>query len=559
MRRIILAFGVILVISTAGCITGYAEPDPLQFDRVSAETGIDYTATVSRTISSGAGVYVADVDNDFRPDVLLIGGAPGRGASTQPALYLNTEDSFERTLFLPEDRVTNQTINAALFFDYDNDGWEDMLLLPIEDEPVFLKNRQGTFEVRDIGLNVKLDVPMGATAADYDSDGDLDLLIYQNGEWMSTTPVGYQNPYRHVQTDNGNPNLLYENAQGEFNRVTNAGISGARWSLAASFVDFTGDALPDIHVANDYNKDYIYINKGDGTFRPVQAGNDTDRNGMSSEIADVNYDGIPDIFVTNIYFNESRITSRYTINYLQNALGKRVDGNNLLINQGNTSFVDRASTYGVRDGGWGWAAVIADLDNDGDNDIVHGTQKFSTTFIQSSYNSSDIPSYYQYPAIWEGTDGTFVQRNGRTLGFDAANSRGFASLDYDRDGDLDILQTEWQQGQYTLYENIGITDNWFQVVVRGNGTQTPIGARAYVTVDVTRQMRVHNTRADYLSQDSRTLHFGIRDASSVDKLQVVFPDGTQRTYSDLDANQLVVVSINGEIQHHATTNSNTSS
>lgn len=554
MHRLILAFGIVLCLTTAGCTIGFADTNTLQFTEVNPESGITYNATVSRTITAGAGVYVSDINNDLRPDVLTVGGAGDPDAPSQPALYLNTEEGFNRTALPSDDRLTNQTINAALFFDYNNDGWDDLLLLPIAAEPILFKNRQGDFEVHDVGLNMTLHVPMGATAADYDSDGDLDLLIYQNGDWMSTTPIGYQEAYSNVENDNGNPNVLFENKGNEFERVENAGIAGARWSLAASFVDLTGNSLPDIHVANDYNNDYLYVNQGNSTFTRVRAGRDTDRNGMSSEIADVNGDGRPDIFVTNIYFNESRITSTYTTNYLQNALGKRALGNNLLINQEDTMFVDRAAPYGVRTGGWGWAAVIADLDNDGDNDIVHATQEFSETFIRSSYNATDVPSYYQYPAVWEGKDNTFVQRNGATLGFNKANGRGLARFDYNRDGDLDVLTTEWEQGRYKLYENTGAKGNWLQVVLRGNRTQTPIGARVYTKVDGTNQMRVHNARADYLSQDSRTLHVGLGDSSTVDRLRVVWPDGTERVYTELDANQLVVVSIDGEIKRHATAN-----
>lgn len=556
MHRLVPVVALVLLVLTAGCTAGFSQSKTLQFNEINSEAGIDYNATVSRTITSGAGVYVADVTKNHRPDVLLIGGTPGPDTTSQPALYLNTENGFERTTLLPETQFSEQTINAAFFFDYNNDGWDDLLLLPVKDKPIFLENQQGHFEVRDVGLNETLDTPLGATAADYDGDGDLDLFIYQNGNWMSTTPIGYQSPYSSVTDDNGNPNILFENIENGFERLENADINGTRWSLAASFVDLTGDGLPDIHVANDYNNDSLYVNQGDGTFTQVTLADDTDRNGMSSEVADVTGNGSPDIFVTNIYFNESRITSRYTTNYLENALGKRAGGNNLLINQGNSTFVDRAPAYGVHTGGWGWAAVIADLNNNGNLDIVHTTYEFSATFISSSYNTTttDIPPYYQYPAVWEGKDDTFVQRDGNTIGFKKSNGRGLARLDYDVDGDLDLLVAEWEKGGYKLYENTGASGNWLQVVVQGNYTQTGIGARAYVTVDETRQMRMHNARTDYLSQDSRTLHFGLDDSITVDELRVVWPDGTERVYTEVGANQRIVVSIDGEIERHVTAN-----
>lgn len=565
MQRHVVVIGGVLFVCIIGGTIGIVESPFLQYEEVSGDAGIEYNGTLSRTTTSGAGVYVADVTNNQRPDVLLIGGTPGPDGSRQPALYLNTADGFERTDLPLEDDFPEESINAAFFFDRNNNGWQDLLLLPVDDEPIFFKNLQGEFEVREVGLNETLSVPMGASAADYNGNGHLDLLIYQNGDWITSTPRGYQYPERRIKEDNGNPNLLFENTADGFKRVHDAGINGSRWSLATSFVDFSGNGFPDIHIANDYNTDYLYVNQGDGTFHEVQLGDATDRNGMSSEVADVTGNGRLDIFVTNIYFDVSEIDSEYTTNYLDNALGKGTDGNNLLINRGpaeyasadNNSneremFVDDASTYGVKKGGWGWATVIADLNNDGYYDIVHATQKFSETFIQSTYNSTDIPSYYQYPAVWMGTDTGFVQRDGAEAGFEPANGRGLSRLDYNRDGSLDIIATEWDDGGYKLYENNGPSGNWLQVDIAGNRSQTSIGARAYVTVNGTRQLRVRSSRTDYLSQNSRILHFGLGDSKTVDELRIVWPDGTERVYRKLDANQRIIVQINGDIKRDVT-------
>jgi hypothetical protein len=95
---------------------------------------------------------------------------------------------------------------------------------------------------------------LGAAPADYDGDGDLDLLIYQSADWSEGKPKGSVSLESSLEDDNGNPNLLYENTDKDFERVTDAVIEGERWSLAASFTDLTGNGRPDIHVANDYNK-----------------------------------------------------------------------------------------------------------------------------------------------------------------------------------------------------------------------------------------------------------------------------------------------------------------
>ncbi|MFB6136500.1 MAG: CRTAC1 family protein [Halobacteriaceae archaeon] len=522
----------------------------LQFAAATTATGLNYSAIDARPPFSSAGVYVGDVNRDGRPDLLLLGGAGrygefGATRPVHPALYLNTGDDFRLSGAL--DGIPDRPYLGALFFDHDNDGWTDLLLLARDAEPVFLDNRNGTLRERDAGLG-HLSYPMGATAADADGDGCLDLFVHQSGDWGERKPLGRQratgtNGTVDLARDNGAPNVVYDGDCGSFDRVDGTGLgAGRRWSIAASFADLAGDDAPDLYVTNHMNEDFVYVNRGNWTFRAVELGARSDRNGLSSQLLDANGDGRLDVFVTNVYLDLSLLneTASRSIRY---AMGNRTQGNTLFVNRGNATFAERAVAYGVRKGGWAWAASAADFENDGDRDLFHGTEE-----LRAYYRNDSHTAQFVYPAFFERRGDGFERRSGRALGFTPGNARGAARLDYDRDGRLDLVVGRARHGLYPLYHNVGRTGNWLEVRVRGTPDQTPVGATAYVTAGGETRRRVLTLRTDLLSQETRVLHFGLGNASRVERLRVVWPDGTERVFADLDANRRVVVTPAGEVR-----------
>jgi hypothetical protein len=411
---------------------------------------------------------------------------------------------------------------------------------------------------------------MGATTADYDGDGHLDVFVYQTGDWSERTPVGFRNPgsIGNITDDNGAPNVLLRgNGSGGFEVVEDAGISGERWSLGASFVDFTGDGRPDVHVANDFNRDVLYVNNGDGTFEQRLLGAETDRNGMSSEVGDVNNDSHPDVFVTSIYSGTASAdvegdTDQVFENRDRYAQGGRSEGNNLLVNRGNGTFVDRASEYGVRRTAdlWGWAAIMADLDNDGDPDLLHANNERNDA---TTGGSNVLVSEPTPPAVWAFADGRFVRVDATQAGFGKADGRGMAQLDYDRDGDADVLIAD-HRGRYRLYENRLGEDrdagsggllseddpgrHAIQLLVKGERRYVALGARVQVTVDDRTQHHLVTDGADYLSQDTRVLHVGLGSAETADRVRIEWPDGTTHTLVDVPADQYLRVHPNGTVR-----------
>lgn len=527
---LLVGAGLAVAFFGGGGATASVEPS-LAFESVGDEVGFQYNTTGPNTGNGDGAVLVTDFDNDGWDDLLAVGG-------DRPILYENTGGELVPSGALPAVDVTE--LKSALFFDYDNDGWEDLLLVPRADELVFLENDGGTFRHADVGLDTRLAWGTSASTADYDGDGCLDLFVTQNGNWTREVPNRARD--RPLDDDNGSPNLLFKGNCESFERVTDAGIEGTRWSLVSSFTDLTGDGTPDVHVANDFNYDVLYINRGDGTFQKHRIP-DSNRHGMASDVEDVDGDGRRDIFVTNIeYENPDNVW------VMQSGLGLTNRGNMLLMNQGNGTFRDVAGEKGIRQGGWGWSGNLVDFDNDGDFDLVHTTQSYVE--LEGGDKTSQQDNYQPvitYPAVWRHDNGSFERANASELGFERSNGRGLAVLDIDRDGRRDVVVAD-TTNEFKLYRNVGGSGHWLRIRAQPGPGQTAIGAEISVTVDGETRTTVQSAGTNYFSQNPRYVQFGLDDVTTVDRVVVVYPDGTERTLTDLAADQFVSVHYNGTVE-----------
>lgn len=542
-RRRAVALAGAGMVSLAGCIDGLvtgAEPDygTPQFRERAREFGFEYeyvddsTNDNMKSLVSNAGVYAADIDNDGRTDVLALGGET-------PVLFRNTGEGFERSDALPD---IEGEVGSGLFLDYDNDGWDELLLLRLGAPPVFLDNERGEFAVREVGFEEAFENPIGASTADYNRDGYLDVYIAQNGNWASNRPRRMSLGGAPEQ-DNGNPNVLYRGDGTSFERVENAGLNDTRWTLATSFADLTDNGYPDIYVANDYNYDVLYANGGDGSFAAHEVGR-SNRNAMSAAVADISGDGRLDVFVTNIYFDQA-------VEEALNFLPAKPEGNNLFIDQADGWLTDKASEYGVREGGWGWAATVSDFTNSGARSLFHTTTPLGAEHrIQQETGWSletiyDKYPYLAYPMFYERTGETFTTRHPPDLGFEKGDGRGVVAMDITNTGSLDLVVADVNH-PYRLYENQSDAGNWLQVEVLPAETMPAIGTDVTVLTSDGEQYQAVTGNADFLSQEPRTLHFGVRSDDTV-RITVEYPDGREHAFGNVATNRSVVVTPDGDI------------
>ena len=512
---------------------------PNQFADITLSSGISFSVEYSlnpgdlRDVTHFAGgVASGDYDNDGDVDLFVL-----RGDSGPNLLYRNdgnnvfSEVAATAGLAFTKSAVENFRHSGPAFADMDGDGDLDLFLGGVQSDPslIFANNGNGTFT--DVTTGSGLDI-MGATQTvsaafgDYDLDGDIDLFLAHWGVQRS-------------ETDPGDTEHLWRNestaAQIRFVSVSEAaGISPSiitlpdpevliddiDYSFAPTFVHLNGDRYPDIILSADVNSSMVFMNNTDGTFtNATDVDVILDANGMGSAVGDYDNDGDNDWFVTSIYRNSDPLVK---------------NGNRLYRND-NGVFVDVTDTAGVADGGWGWAACMADLDNDGNLDLYH-TNGWPFTMI-GDYTSDSSR------AFMSNGDGTFTNRANEMGLADKSQGRGAVCADFDRDGDLDIfLWGNEGPNSGILFRNDVSGSNYLTVKLRGLPPNTAAsGARIRATVGGVTQQRELSIGSNYISQGPMEQHFGLGNAPQVDSLVVEWPDGKKSDLAIVQANQRITV------------------
>ena len=325
------------------------------------------------------GVAVGDYDRDGWEDLYITqpSGLPNR-------LYRNQGDGTFADVSAAASVDLLDDSAMALFGDVDGDGDEDLLVI-LPRQPLLLRNQgDGTFAPDlEAGFAQHADraaMLTGAALADYDQDGDLDLYVCAYDFWQSGATYDAPTPY--YDAVNGPPNFLFRNrGDGTFEDATEAaGLMDGndRYSFAAAWADYDSDGDQDLYVANDFGRNNLYRNNGDGTFADVaaEAGVDDLAAGMSASWADYDGDGYLDLYVGNMWSSAGqRVTDQPEFDsttadpQLKKLFQRHARGNSLYRNQGDGTFEDVSERLGVTMGRWAWACDFVDLDNDGRQDI----------------------------------------------------------------------------------------------------------------------------------------------------------------------------------------------
>lgn len=316
------------------------------------------------------GIAIADVNGDGRDDVYVCqpGGLPNR-------LYVQNADGTATDVSAAAGVDFIRATRCGLFADLDNDQDQDLILAMVDSLILLENNGQGQFTWKNaLKTNSML---FSVAATDYDNDSAVDLFVCGRGEINSgnTIPIPYHD------AKNGGANLLFKNV-GEFRfaDVTEAcglGNENSRFSQAASWEDYDNDGDQDLYVANDFGRNNLYRNdNGHFTDVAAEAGVEDLGPGMSVSWGDYNQDGWPDLYVANMFSSAGgRIAFQAQFRTAEQndtvaALQRHARGNSLFENQGNGTFRDVSAQADVMMGRWAWSSVLADINNDGLQDVL---------------------------------------------------------------------------------------------------------------------------------------------------------------------------------------------
>ena len=529
-------------------------------------------------LSIGDAVAVADADGDGRLDVFLT--YPMKDARDRAALYLNRGGfQFERAELpalrtLTESAQTQGLPSGALWFDYDNDGDTDLLVLVSFGHPRLLENRlqeDGRLAFVDVSRRAGLTAYTTAVAAnvlDADRDGRLDLLIGNATnpylpDYPAPTPFnlfslpepeypGDRRMFNFMHrtwhdADNGGENLFYLNHGDRFEAqpIEDFGLAGQRWTMAIGTGDLNRDGFTDLYLANDFGPDALYLNRAGRGFESVRGrlvgslGRDTYK-GMNASFGDLDNNGFDDIYVSNVHEPLQAEGSLLWMN------AGTVDS------AGPRAFTDQAvPRNALNEKRFGWGAAMGDLDRDGRLDIVQANGMVDDAYDAIGPDCEDYwywnarialtgPDIHGYADRWADLRGRCIfpmERNrvylnrgkhfvdvAESVGLDApGNSRGIALADLDNDGDLDMLVTH-QFAPVSMYRNESLPRPWLGLELHGNGkpgsggcNRDAIGTRVELRgagsdVVQTREVRASN---GFSAQGDSRLLFGLsREAAT---------------------------------------------
>ncbi len=527
---------------TAG---GFVKSGPIVFQDVAAAAGLTswhHTAGTpeKRLIveAKGPGVCLLDYDNDGWLDIYLVNGSTydalaGKATPPHAALFHNNHDGTFTDVTQKAGVANDRWGFGCAVADYDNDGWPDLYVTNYGKNRLYRNNRDGTFTDVAEKAGVALGIwSTGATFGDYDGDGHLDLFVagylqldLANLAQSGGNPGSLVCQFRGVPTMCGprglpgeHDHLFHNNGDGTFTDVSKKlGVDDPNgyYGLGALFADVNNDGKPDLLVANDSTPNYLYINKGNGTFEDDSYMNGYALNGEGREVANMgiavgDYENNGHLSVVNTTFAD--------------------DYNVLFQNDGSGFFNDVSYQAGIAQPSIpfvGFGDGFLDYDNDGWKDllIVNGH-----VYPQSDQHPDWGQSYAQRPLLFHNL------KNGKFEVVPAVEGSGLAKLmvgrgaafgDIFNDGKIDVIVNN-MDGVPVLLRNVNPDHhNWVELKLIG-GPKSPrdaVGATVYLNANGMRQREDVLSGGSYLSSNDMRVHFGLGDATKVDGVEIHWPSG----------------------------------
>ena len=533
---------------------------PGKFTDTTAQAGISFTGVASHTShkylleTMGSGVAAFDYDNDGLLDLFFVNGAPLTDPTPKGTIPAKASPKDWNRLYhqQKDGTFTDVTEKAGLegigygmgvaVGDYDNDGYEDLYVTAYGGNRLYHNNGNGTFtdvtEKSGTGGDAKPGQSWSTSAAwiDLDNDGKLDLVVLRYVQWdFEDVYCGENRPgyraYCHPDIFPAIAPLVFHNdGGGRFTEVAQkVGLGTPGKGLGIAIADFNRDGAIDIAVANDSMPEFLFRNKGNGTFEETglaaEIAVDSDGRtyaGMGIDFEDFDNDGLPDLVITNL------ANQKYAL-YRNNGDGSFTYD----------SYMSGIARMTLLHSGWG--IHFLDYDNDGLKDLLI-TQGHDLDTVELNYPQL----HYKEPMLLARNmgKGVFVDvsKDSGAVFTQPWVGRGMAVGDLDNDGLVDAIISTNGGAAHILHNETATKNHWLTLALTGHtSNRDAIGAEVKITTALGAQYATVSTAGSYLSSNDKRAHFGLGADSTVKSIEIRWPSGILQKLENVAGDQILKV------------------